>query len=111
MGDDTNSRHSLFAAACDRAEWSVRQAWLAYFALGGQCDIFDVEGFLEGLVTLRAHEQDVLAVALNERLHDLYLARCVPYLQTGTSDPVPAASAVEALADLVPHDPPERAAG
>lgn len=104
MGDDTSTRHALFAAACDRAEWSVREAWLSYFALGGQCDIFDVEGFLVGLVTLGVHEQDVLAVALNERLRDLYLDRCVPYLQTATPDPTPATTAMQVLSGLLGHD-------
>lgn len=99
MDDDPTSRHRLFAAALERADWSVRQAWLGYFALSGTCDIFDIEGFVEGLVTIDAHEQDVLAVALNERLHELYLERQVPYLHTVESD-AGTPSALAALADL-----------
>jgi hypothetical protein len=100
MGNDT-SRHHLFAAAFSRADWSVRQAWLSYLALGGRGDFFDVEAFLEGLVTMGAHEQDVLAVALNERLGDLYRERLVPYLLTDAYVQTSPVSAVAALADLV----------
>ena len=82
MGHDTGSRHRLFALAREHAEWSGRQAWLGYFALGGTCDLFDLEAFLAGLGAFAEHEQDVLAVALNDRLRDLYLARCVPLLLT-----------------------------
>jgi hypothetical protein len=100
MGSDTNHRHHLFAGAFDRADWTVRQAWLSYLALGGRGDFFDVEAFLAGLVTMGAHEQDVLAVALNERLDDLYRERRVPYLLVGEPDPAIAPTAVGALADL-----------
>ena len=101
MGDGTGSRYHLFAAACERAEWSARQAWLGYFALSGRNDLFDIDAFLEGLTTLDAHEQDVLAVALNERLHDLYLHRCVPYLLTEAQDPVPGPTPVQTLTELL----------
>jgi hypothetical protein len=77
-----------------------RAAGLAQlFGLGGRCDIFDVEAFLEGLVTLGAQEQDVLAVALNERLHDLYLSGRVPYLHNDGAAPAP--TPTEALTDLL----------
>jgi hypothetical protein len=100
MGSDTFHRHRLFAAAFDRADWTVRQAWLSYLALGGHGDFFDVEAFLEGLVTMGAHEQDVLAVALNERLQDLYRERLVPYLLAREPEPT-FPTAVEALAGLL----------
>jgi hypothetical protein len=100
MGNDTSSRHHLFVVAFGRADWSVRQAWLSYLALGGRGDFFDVEAFLEGLVTMGAHEQDVLAVALNERLDDLYRECLVPYLLTDAYGPASPVTAVEALADL-----------
>ena len=66
---------------------------------------------LEGLVTLGAHEQDVLAVALNERLQDLSLARLVPYLHTEGSDPAPSPTATEALTDLLAQAGHDRAEG
>jgi hypothetical protein len=100
MGDDTSTRHLLFAAAFAQAGWNVRQAWLSYFALGGSCDIFDIEAFLEGLVTIAAHEQDVLAVAFNERLHELYLEHRVPYLHTDAPDPRLSPTAMQALTEL-----------
>ena len=101
MDGDSSSRHHIFAAAFDRAGWSLRQAWLSYFALGGRCDIVDVEAFLEGLVTIEAHEQDVLAVAFNERLYDLYLDRRVPYLHDAAAGSTPLPTAAEVLTDLI----------
>ena len=111
MGNDISSRHRLFATACHQAGWSVRQAWLGYVSLGGRCDIFDVEAFLEGLVMLGAHEQDVLAVALNERLQDLYLGRLVPYLHTDGLDPASSPTATEALTELLAQAEHDRAEG
>lgn len=100
MSNDPGKRHHLFAAACGRAEWTTRQAWLAYFALGGRCDFLDIDAFLEGLTTLDACEQDILAVALNERLCSLYLDRRVPLLNQ-VPDPTPAPTPVQALTELL----------
>lgn len=101
MADETASRHHLFTAACASAEWNARQAWLAYLALGGRHDLFDLDAFLEGLTTLDAHEQDVLAAAVNERLRDCYLDRCVPYLLARAPDPVGVPTPVQVLAELL----------
>jgi hypothetical protein len=59
-------------AARIRAELTVRDLWLRYLALGGTNDAFDLDGYLQGLTTLDAFQQDVLAQALNEALQDLY---------------------------------------
>ena len=80
MGEDRSARHDLFAAALDRTGWNVRQLWLAYVALGGLHDAFDLDAYLQGLTSWAANEQDTLAVALNERQHDLHLDTLVPYL-------------------------------
>jgi len=77
---DPTPRHQLFEAARIRADWSVQQLWVGYLALGGSCDAFDIEAFLQGLGPLGDPHQDILANALNERLDDLYLAVKVPYL-------------------------------
>jgi hypothetical protein len=111
MGQDSSSRHHLFAAALGRAGWSLRQAWLGYFALGGRCDVVDVEAFLEGLMTIDAYEQDVLAVALNERLHDLYLDGRVPYLHGDDAGSTPLPVAAEVLTELIAQAAHDRTRG
>lgn len=106
MGEDLDRRSRLFATALERGDWTTRQAWLGYLALGGGSDFFGVDAFLAGLGALDAHEQDVLAVALNERLRDVYLSACVPYLLPGVSVPAPGPTPVEALAELLAQQDP-----
>ena len=69
-----------------RAELSVQDLWLRYLALGGTGDAFDLDGYLQSLVTLDDFQQDVLAQALNEGLRDLYEAHRVPLSRPGTAD-------------------------
>ena len=76
MTGDARYRH--MDAARVRAELSVQDAWLRYLALGGTCDAFDVDGYLQGMVPLDVFQQDVLAQALNEGLRDLYEANHIP---------------------------------
>lgn len=106
MDEVSDSRHHLFAKAQSRAEWSVQHLWLDYLALGGTRDAFDLDAYLEGLMPLGAAEQDVLAVALNERLHDRYLAHRVPYLLTVESPSAPNPGPVDILNELL-ADPPD----
>jgi hypothetical protein len=44
------------------------ELWLAYFALGGNAGRYELEAYLTGLMPLTAHEHNVLALAINERL-------------------------------------------
>ena len=83
----TDSRHHLFEAARTEAVWTIQQLWVGYLAVGGTRDAFDIEAYLYGLGPLSEDEQDVLALAVNERLDDLYRAACVPYLATATLEP------------------------
>jgi hypothetical protein len=66
----SDERHRRMDAARVRAELSVQDLWLRYVALGGAGDVFDLEGYLQGLVPLEAFQQDVLAQTLNESLED-----------------------------------------
>jgi len=95
-----------------RADLTVQQLWLHYVALGGTCDVFDLDAFLQGLTTLAPVEQDVLAHALNEHLDDLYRAAQVPYLTIGpppaadNEDPLTVIGAI--IAEAIPSPPPAR---
>jgi hypothetical protein len=71
-------RHELVEAARLRAELTVSELWLRYVALGGNGDLFDVDAYLSGLLPLGAFDQNVLAVAVNERLEEVYRAARVP---------------------------------
>ena len=108
----SDERHRRMDAARVRAELTVHELWLRYVALGGTGDAFDVDGYLQGLVTLDAFQQDVLAQALNEALEDVYRAHRIPL-----SAPAPRACEAddEPLGDVVrrllrdrsPEPPPE----
>ena len=78
-------RHRHMDAARVRAELTVPDLWLRYVALGGTGDAFDLDGYLQGLVSLEIFQQDVLAQALNEALEECYRANRVP-LSTRPSD-------------------------
>jgi hypothetical protein len=81
------NRHGRMEAARIRSELTVQSLWLRYVALGGSGDAFDLDGYLQGLVSLESYQQDVLAQALNEALDDLYTAHHIP-LSAGSADGV-----------------------
>jgi hypothetical protein len=76
MTDD--ERHRRMDTARLRAQLTVQDLWLRYLALGGTGDAFDLDGYLQGLVPLDPFQQNVLAQALNEALHDLYQSHLIP---------------------------------
>jgi hypothetical protein len=78
--NDDSPRHQVFEAARHSAEWTIEQLWLHYVALAGKLVVFDLDGFLAGLIPMSPGQQDVLACALNERLADLNRDVRVPYL-------------------------------
>ena len=57
----------------------VEQLWLAYFALGGSAGRYEVEAYLAGLMPMSAHEHNVLAQAVNERLAEMPPPPRAPY--------------------------------
>ena len=75
---DIDDRHRLCETARVRGELTVQELWLRYLALGGNHDEFDIDGYLQGILPLNTLEQDILAVALNERLDGIYRAARVP---------------------------------
>lgn len=71
------------ADALDRARrlsrLSVTELWLRYFELGGMNSVLEFEAVLHGALTPTDHDQDVIAVALNERFAELGADQRVPY--------------------------------
>ena len=60
-----------YRAAQHRTQLSNDDLWLLYFELGGNASLLEIEAFLEDLHDLGDYQRDILAHALNERLHEL----------------------------------------
>ena len=73
-------RHQLFEAARRHAECPLSQLWAQYLGLGGTMDLFSIDAFLNGMLTLPPTQQDVLANAVNEQLDQHCQEAKVPYL-------------------------------
>jgi len=58
------------------------QLWLAYFALGGNVGRYELEAYLTGLMPLSAHEHNVLALAITERLAQIAPVPEAPFRST-----------------------------
>ena len=66
----TDERHRRMDAARVHAELTTQALWLRYVALTGTGDLFDLDGYLQGLTSLSLGQQVVLAQALNEALDE-----------------------------------------
>src|SRR4051794_31420941 len=74
----TEDRYRQCETARVRGQITVQDLWLRYLALGGTHDAFDIDGYLQGLLPLETSEENVLAVALNERLEEVHRAALIP---------------------------------
>ncbi|RSN15290.1 serine/threonine-protein phosphatase [Streptomyces sp. WAC 05977] len=86
------------------------ELWLRYFALGGSLGLFEVEGFLHGMLDLPGIDRDIVAHAVNERLDELTWHRRAPYSRT-VRETVPRGAPLTALTTLLEGAelaPPER---
>jgi hypothetical protein len=75
---DTEDRYRQCESARVRGQLTVHDLWLRYLALGGNHDAFDIDGYLQGLLPLETSQENVLAVALNERLDEVHRAALIP---------------------------------
>jgi hypothetical protein len=101
----SGERHRRMDAARVRAELTVQDLWLRYVALGGTCDAFDLDGYLQGLLPLETFQQDVLAQALNEALDDSCRAHHIP-LSTPPRDHAGDDRLARLIAELLTSRPP-----
>lgn len=60
------------------ADISISALWLKYFGLSGDAGEYEVEAYLQGLLSLPASQRDLLALAANELIEDLPRPRA-PY--------------------------------
>lgn len=66
---------------------SHRELWLRYFELGGMSTGLELEAFLYGMLLPSAHDHDVIAHAINERLVELGRDHPVGYSKDLLPDP------------------------
>lgn len=57
----------------------LNELWVACFALGGNVGRYEIEAYLAGLMPISAHEHNVVAHVVNERLVELESPRRAPY--------------------------------
>jgi hypothetical protein len=97
------------ARAFQRAQLTVDELWMRYFALGGEAGLFEVDAYLNGLGDLPGGQRDVLAHAVNERLDELTWVDRASYSRTVREHDLrsrPLAALVHLLegAELAPPD-------
>ena len=80
MGFDRNEpeQRRLLRAAIKAADISVSELWLKYFGLSGDAGEYEVEAYLQGLLSLPPVQRDLLALAANELIDELPRPRA-PY--------------------------------
>ena len=68
MGFDQHEpqQQRMLAAAMKSAQINVGELWLKYFSLGGEVGEYEVEAYLQGLLSLPVLQRDLLAMAANE---------------------------------------------
>jgi hypothetical protein len=110
-GMKNDHRHKAMDDARVGARLSVQDLWLRYLALGGSSDAFEIDGYLQGIVSLDSFQQDVLAQAVNEALEDVYRSLQVPLSATRDGGVVHRAlhSIIEQLLTPEPHAADETA--
>jgi serine/threonine protein phosphatase PrpC len=79
--NENEQRHAL-NVGYRRANLTLEQLWVRYFALGGDAGLVEVEAYLHGLMPLPGLQRDMLAHAVNERLDELTWQHRVPYSRT-----------------------------
>ena len=58
---------------------TLPELWIRYFGLGGMSTPLELDAYLQGALLPTAHEYDVLAHAINERMVELGRNHPVPY--------------------------------
>ncbi|GAA3271723.1 hypothetical protein [Paenarthrobacter aurescens] len=68
MGFDSNEpeQRQRLKAVLSGASITVGALWLQYFSIGGSVGEYEVEAYLQGMLSLPELERDLLAMAANE---------------------------------------------
>jgi Stage II sporulation protein E (SpoIIE) len=95
-----DSQRQALSRAFRHAGLTLEDLWTRHFALGGELDLVEVEGYLAGLLQIPETQRDVLAHAVNERLDELTGQWRAPYSRTVLPRRPPSAS-LAALVQLL----------
>jgi hypothetical protein len=98
MGFDPNEpeQRRRLRSAMRAAGISISELWLKYFGMSGDAGEYEVEAYLQGLLSLPPVQRDLLALAANELIDDLPRPHA-PYSDDfpgGPPGPGPAASEI-----------------
>ncbi|MGX1159494.1 hypothetical protein FBY31_2140 [Arthrobacter sp. SLBN-100] len=90
MGFDPNEpeQRRRLRSAMRAAGISVSELWLKYFGMSGDAGEYEVEAYLQGLLSLPPVQRDLLALAANELIDDLPRPRA-PYSDDFDGGPGP----------------------
>lgn len=72
----------LTRQAIDEAGLSVAQVWLRYFSLTGNAGEYEIDAYLNGLLSLPPLQRDLVSHAVNELIDGMPRARKAPYSRT-----------------------------
>ncbi|MFP3581473.1 hypothetical protein SB659_18070 [Arthrobacter sp. SIMBA_036] len=64
--NNENEQRQGLKSALSGAQINVSILWMRYFSIGGSVGEYEVEAYLQGLLSLPGLERDLLAMAANE---------------------------------------------
>jgi hypothetical protein len=96
----------LLSRAMTDAGITTGELWLRYFSIGGHVGEYEVEAYIQSLLTLPPAERDLLAHAANEIIDELPPRPRAPYVED-LQPPVPTSEQQETtrVGDNGRHDP------
>ncbi|MCQ6272962.1 hypothetical protein M8J71_21110 [Pseudarthrobacter sp. R1] len=100
MGFDPNEpeQRRRLRSALKAADIQVSELWLKYFGMSGDAGEYEVEAYLQGLLSLPPVQRDLLALAANELIDDLPRPRA-PYSDDFDGGPASGPEVAEARDD------------
>ena len=91
----------LLSRALNSAGIRPGELWLRYFSIGGNVDEYEVDAYIQSMLSLPPSERDLLAHAANELIDELPPPPRAPYMTDQK----------EALANLEPTHGSEKSGG
>ena len=98
MGFDPNEpeQRRRLRSALKAADILVSELWLKYFGMSGDAGEYEVEAYLQGLLSLPPVQRDLLALAANELIDDLPRPHA-PYSDDFDGDPASGPETADSL--------------
>lgn len=90
MGFDPHEpeQRQMLRAALKAAGLNAGDLWLNYFSIGGTVGEYEVEAYLQGLLSLPPIQRDLLAMAANELIDEIP-RKHAPYSEDFAGEPRP----------------------